>query len=272
MAKERRYIRTWNENANLSAILSDETRSRLIEYAKISPDSIETRIKDIAKKAWQIESYPCFQKFWFLQSDLFKSTSYVNILNKINAGALFLDLGCGLGQDIRQLVHDGAPSENIIGLELRQAYIDLGYELYQDKQTLQFNFLVQSFFTDTPELTNLAGRIDIINSGYFMHMWDRETQLAVAKRMISLLSPEKGSLITGVHFGSRSPGKWEGAKNGVMFLHNAHTLRALWANCARETGTTWDFRCVVEEDEPCRDMDSEACHLRWVAERLETRS
>ncbi|KAL4792772.1 hypothetical protein BDV19DRAFT_391899 [Aspergillus venezuelensis] len=268
MAKGRGYIRIWNEKADLSTILSDETRSLLIQYAKIPPSLIETRIREIAKKAWTIESYPCFQKFWFLQPDLSQSISYASILNKIQSGGIFLDLGCGLGQDIRQLVHDGAPPQNLLGLELRQAYVDLGYELYQDKELLESTFLIQSFFTDTPDLTALAGKITIINSGYFMHMWDREKQLAVAKRMISLLSPERGGLITGVHFGSAQAGKWEGARNKVMFLHNVHTLRALWGECARETGTSWDFRCVVEEDESCWDMDSQACHLRWVAERL----
>jgi hypothetical protein len=140
--------------------------------------------------------------------------------------------------------------------------------LFQDKASLNSQFLVQSFFEDTPEITALAKAVKIMNSGYFMHMWGWDKQVEIAKRMIHLLSSEKGAIVTGVHFGSQSPGKWAAAKNKQMFLHNSDTLNELWQQCARETATSWDFRCVIEDDEYCRDIDPEACHLRWVAERL----
>ena len=37
--------------------------------------------------------------------------------NEIQSGSLFLDMGCGLGQDLQRLVHNGAPAEGLIGLD-----------------------------------------------------------------------------------------------------------------------------------------------------------
>ncbi|KAJ6095478.1 hypothetical protein N7486_006224 [Penicillium sp. IBT 16267x] len=268
MSQPTEYVRAWNEGADLSKILDGKTKDFMVEYAKVDPRRLEDHIKHVAKKAWEIEDYPCFQKFMFLHFDLYRSQSYQYVLDQVKAGNLFLDLGCGLGQDMRRLVFDGAPSEKLIGLELRQSFVDLGYELFQDRSSLKSHFLFQSFFEDTPEINRIAKTVKVINSGYFMHMWDCAKQVEIAKRMIHLLSSAKGSIITGVHFGSRSSGKWKSAKNKEMFLHNSDTLNELWQQCARDTATSWDVRCVVEDDEYCRDLDPEACHLRWVAERL----
>jgi SAM-dependent methyltransferase len=85
----------------------------------------------------------------FLHFDIYHSPFYQMILKQARAGSLFLNLGCGFSQDIRRLVYDGAPLENLMELELRQDFVDLGNELFQDKSRLKSNFLVQSFFEDT---------------------------------------------------------------------------------------------------------------------------
>lgn len=165
-------------------------------------------------------------------------------------------------------MYDGAPSENLIALELQQGFVDLGYKLFQDREHLKSKFLVQSFFEDTPEIMGLVGKVRVINSGMFMHLWDCDVQVETAKRMIQLLAAEKGAIITGLHFGCSSPGMWKAVKDSPMFIHNEHSLAALWGRCARETGTSWDFQCVVETSEDWLDLDPEALNLRWTAVRL----
>lgn len=194
------------------------------------------------------------------------------MIEETKSGNLFLDMGCGLGQDIRRLVQDGAPAEYLAGLDLEHAYIALGYELFRDEQTLQSRFLCQDFLEDTPEISSLAKNIKIINSGYFMHLWDWDTQLNAAKRMIQLVSPTNGSIIAGVHFGSRSAGIWTNVPAGFksMFLHNEQSLSELWKQAGKETQTNWKFECFTEEDDYCKDLDPEGCRLRWVAEREES--
>ena len=49
---------------------------------------------------------------------------------------MFLDVGCCLGTDMRKLVFDGVPAQNLVGIELRQQYIDLGFDLFRDRNRL----------------------------------------------------------------------------------------------------------------------------------------
>ena len=64
---------------------------------------------------------------------------------RMKNGENFLDLGCCFGQDLRELVADGAPSENIYGLDIEGPLIDVGYDLFMDrgkiKSTLVFSFM-----------------------------------------------------------------------------------------------------------------------------------
>jgi hypothetical protein len=61
-----------------------------------------------------------------------------------------------------------------------------------------------------------------------MHLWDWDKQIEITKRMINLLTPVKGAIITGPHFGSSSAGMWEAVKESPMFVHNADTSKDLW--------------------------------------------
>lgn len=164
-----------------------------------------------------------------------------------------------------------APSENLIGLDLRQDFIDLGYELFNDRSTLKTRFLIQDFFVDTPEMADLLGKIDIISTGYFLHSWDWDGQLQCAKRMIQLMSPDQGAMMTGIQFGSHATGLWSTTPTGVdagpMFLHDDQTLSKLWGQAARETQTSWEVQVTTEEDQECASFDPQGCHLRWVVTR-----
>jgi hypothetical protein len=209
--------------------------------------------------------------FWFLRFELSRSSVYKIIIEGVRSGKVLADLGCALGQDLRYLVYEGAPSENLVGLDLRQDFIDLGYDLFKDRSTLRARFLIQDFFADTPELVDLCGKIDIINSGYFLHSWDWDGQLQCATRMIQLMSPEQGAMMTGIQFGSHATGLWSTTPSGVdagpMFLHDDQTLRKLWNQAAHATQTSWDVQITMEEDPECTSFDPRGCHLRWVVTR-----
>ena len=58
-----------------------------------------------------------------------KSPAYPAILSRIENGDSFLDVGCYLGQDIRQLVFDGAPSEYVGACALLALVRDTGASL-----------------------------------------------------------------------------------------------------------------------------------------------
>lgn len=202
---------------------------------------------------------------WFLHFDLAQSPIYGDILASLKNGALLLDLGCGLGQDIRRLVHDGAPQKSILGLDLNEQFIDLGFELFQDRTSMGCTFIIQDFFDQTKCLEKWTGRFNVINSGYFMHLWDWEGQVKVAKRMISILALHESCIVTGVHFGSENTGLWEKvpADNDPIFLHDSASLTELWQQVGKQTQTEISVWTTTEHNDDHTKLDPKGHCLRW---------
>jgi hypothetical protein len=117
-------------------------------------------------------------------------------------------------------------------------FINLGYELFLDKEKLKATFLTADIFDDNSELnTKLIGHLDIIHASNFFHLWKRDRQVEAAKRMVKLLNPRPGSLLVGTHTGCR-PGKtfdFEG-RNMVLFLQSPESWKQMWDQVSRETG------------------------------------
>ena len=70
------------------------------------------------------------------------------MLERIKSGQTLLDLGCCFGQDLRRLVADGAPSRNLCGMDCNATFIDLGYDLFLDRETFEATFVVSDFLND----------------------------------------------------------------------------------------------------------------------------
>jgi hypothetical protein len=148
-----------------------------------------------------------------------------------------LDLGCCCAQDLRKLVHDGAPSENLWGAELKGAFLEVGYELFLDKETLKAHFMEADIFDAEGPLKQLEGKMDFIQIGLFLHLFDLEGQAKACERIVSLMKPEKGSLIVGQQIGSLEPGPMViGSK---MYKHNVESFEKMWKEVGERTGTEW---------------------------------
>lgn len=170
-------------------------------------------------------------------------------------------------------MYDGAPSENTIGVELKKEFIDLGYDLFRDRDHLRTTFIVQDFLHNTPALAEFEKRVTFLNSGFFLHLWDWEGQIQVAKQMTKLVSPERGPLITGVSFGSLSPGEWDNNPHGgkPMFVHDNSSFQQLWKHVEEETVTKWEVYTTLEEAEgfdKVRQGDSGGRLQRWMVKRI----
>ena len=60
-------------------------------------------------------------------------------------------------------MYNGAPSETLTGTELERDFIDLGYELYKDRDSLKTTFVSGDFFNlDSTSLK--PGSFDIIHA------------------------------------------------------------------------------------------------------------
>jgi hypothetical protein len=109
-------------------------------------------------------------------------------LNVKNGGS-FLDIGCCFAQDIRKLVHDGAPADSLWGAELVPDFIDLGYELFNDKTSLGANFMVANIFDADGPLSQLKNSI-LFMSDYSCTFLTRPVRRKLAK-LLSVCSKAK---------------------------------------------------------------------------------
>ncbi|KAL1964546.1 hypothetical protein VTN77DRAFT_6843 [Rasamsonia byssochlamydoides] len=229
--------------------VEDPARTLLEKYSGIAPEKVVQHVKEVRDRAYAVFPYPCIGLFAFLDLDLPLSPCYHEIVERTKKGDKFLDLACCFGQEIRQLAHEGVPHTNIYGSDLSADFINLGYDLFLDKDTLSARFIAADIFDDNSELVRqLPNQIDIIHASNFFHLFDWNTQVDVAKRVVKLLRPRPGSLIVGSQAGNTTPKEYIwGQENKAIFLHDATTWQELWEQVGRETGLRFKVDAVQGE-------------------------
>lgn len=193
--------------------------------------------------------FPCIGTFEFTDLTLAtRNRLYPRLLFRLQAGATFLDIGCCLGQDIRKLVFDGVPAENVAGAELRQGYIDLGYDLFRDRETL-VSKMYQANLLDGPTVEpwpQLEGRFDVVNFSMVLHVFTREEQVTMFERGIKVLKTgEVGTTILGMACGAEEPSEdmWHGK---AVMIHNPETFKKLIKEVEDKTGTKWEVEVELD--------------------------
>jgi hypothetical protein len=156
-----------------------------------------------------------------------------------------------MGQDIRKLVHDGAPSENIYASDLKKNFWDFGYDMFLDKSTLKTTFMEADVFDTDSQLKQVNSQIDMVNAASFFHLFNWDDQVKAAKRTIQLLKPVPGSLIVGRQGGKAEAGSFARSTLEEMnaFWHNVKSWKKLWEQVGHETGTEWKVDGVLGEED-----------------------
>ncbi|OBU01593.2 hypothetical protein VE01_00565 [Pseudogymnoascus verrucosus] len=218
--------------------LSKEARDLFENYSGIDPDRVVSHVEEIRDRAWAIFPYPCIGLFRFVNLSLRTSPLYPSILSRLKDDKqTFLDLGCCLGTEIRQLVADGAPSENIYGTDLRPEFWELGYELFRDKGSLKASFLTGDVFDPFSELGKLDKKVDILHAGLFFHLFSYDQQIEVAKKIVKLMRPVKGSLLLGWQVGSLDVGVLQSSDGAtILYRHDEESWAGLWREVGEQTG------------------------------------
>ncbi|GCB21217.1 hypothetical protein AAWM_04102 [Aspergillus awamori] len=232
------------------AQVKEPARTILAEYSKIPEEKIIDHVKQVRDRAFAVFPYPCIGSFRFLDISICNSSAYSEILSRLkDTSDIYLDLGCAMGQDIRHLVHQGAPQSQIYGSDLYSKFIDLGYELFADRDTLSCEFITSDIFDDSSELFQRLGeRVDMINAASFFHLFDWDTQVKLAKQVMKLMKPKPGSIVVGRHVGDYNAGELEAKELGSnIWRHDLDSWRRLWEQVGRETGTEWKVDVTGEE-------------------------
>lgn len=202
------------------------------------------------------------------------SIDWRDILARVKAGDAILDLGCCFAQDLRRLAADGAPTNNMFASDIIPDFWNLSYDLYQDKGTMKANFTVADILDAE---TTIKGKADVVLISLFLHIWNWDEQLEVAKTIVSLTKP--GALIVAHQVGSLTSEeyqlKFRGNVAGVMYLHNVETTEKMWKQIGEETGVKFSVEasiCSLTDwmlPEDCNVFGDKGVGLQYVVRRLD---
>lgn len=196
------------------------------------------------EKAWRISHRPFIGRWRFLRLEDYADPCYQQVRFRLmlpKSEDVFLDLGCGLGQSLRQLRHDGVHPDALLAADIESRFIDAGYDLFRDADTLGAKFFVGDLVDpDDRSLDDLCGKATIVHMGSFFHLFTRAQQLYIGQRLVSFLRPgTKNALIYGRQAGTLDPTIRSSRHHTGMFLHNQATLQELWDEVGELTGTRW---------------------------------
>jgi SAM-dependent methyltransferase len=166
------------------------------------------------------------------------SWEYPKILEKVKSGEKLLDLGCCFGQDLRSLAADGAPTENLYGSDLEQRFLDLGYEMFRDKEKFKGTFYAADVFDANSQLRkDLKGKMGVIHCGSFLHLFNWSQQVEVVEAICDMLKDTPGTMVAGRQTGSMESGEYRTRlSDRTRFRHNKESFEKLWKEVGEKKG------------------------------------
>ncbi|TFK84974.1 hypothetical protein K466DRAFT_552778 [Polyporus arcularius HHB13444] len=244
--------------------LTDDEKAFLHHAISSDDAELHDRIRDVQKRAYEKYPYPCIRGFHFVNLFMARNEIYPKVVEAGKAGhTLFLDLGCMMGTDVRKLAYDGYPASHILGCDLREEYIELGYALFRDKETCPIRFFASNVFdlpTSPPpprsdaldiatvsDLSHLYGSLTHIYTGALFHLFDKESQRGLAVRLARLLKREPGAIIFGRHQGLDNEGYIDDHLGRKRYGHSESSWPVLWKDVFAEVeGDAFSERVEVK--------------------------
>ncbi|KAI8963619.1 hypothetical protein F5Y11DRAFT_140023 [Daldinia sp. FL1419] len=225
-------------------------RRLLEQYSKVPSSDVADHIKSIRDRAFASSPYPCIGLFRFTNLTLIAHPHYDKIIQRLKSDLgdpAYLDIGCCFGQDLRQLVFDGVPSERLVGLDIEKTLLDLGYDLFLDRESLKSNFVITDLFNAQGKVwESLEGRgFDVIHCSAFLHLFTLDVQTTAAKNIARLV--KRGGMIVGRQMGNLKPREVSSVKKGVLcYRHDVGTFEAMWRRVGEATNTRWNVEGTMD--------------------------
>lgn len=174
-----------------------------------------------------------------------------------NSKDAVLDLGCGLGHFLRQLHAVGVAGSQLFGTDVNSLYIDLGYALFRDKDTLDASIVTGDMVDPGDDkLPSLEGKVTIVHADSFFHLFDWTKQLFIGIRIVRFLKPGTVNALIfgrqaglpdeeGVEVGEQSMGR-----TNSCYVHNKTSFQKLWNEIGSITSTRWAVDMEPDGTEP----------------------
>ena len=261
-----------------SKAIVPSTRKLLESYSVISPDHVVPHIEETVRGFFylivsMLASQPpllrvsladicccqrlqCFESFpnpyfgnlHFLSITINHHPRYKEILGRISRDEVLLDFDCGLGQNIRQLLHDGVFIKNIYGLNFDKRHTILGWDLFRDHRALSETFMVGDVRNQLHKLSAFAENCQLIHVAGFFGSYLMVYQLHIARYLIERLRPRKGCWIFGVQAANLHSGDYPVPHGGPMaYRHNIQSWTEFWKEVGLLTGTRWRVEAALQE-------------------------
>ncbi|KAF5342833.1 hypothetical protein D9758_013379 [Tetrapyrgos nigripes] len=222
-------------------------------------DELQKHVESVAYKAFKIFRYYYLTQTTFLKFKLDYIPIYKHVLElgKTRPNAIFLDIGCGFGHDTRKAIADGYPIQNVVASDIHPEFWNLGHELFKSTPEsfpvpfIPGDALDDAFIPDCPPFDNetrkpstekpsqatlasakslapLQGHVSAIHASGLFHLFVEEQQHVLANKLASLLSPEPGSAIFGIHRGASEAKEITNIREEKTFLHSEDSWTRLW--------------------------------------------
>ncbi|KAI0806647.1 hypothetical protein C8Q74DRAFT_1312763 [Fomes fomentarius] len=261
---------------------------------------LKAHIVAVQRDAFKVHPYPCIAYFNFTHLRLSNTHGYEKLLDlgRSRANPVLLEVGTCLGVDLRKAVLDGYPRDSIIATDIVPEFWGLSHKLFNTTQeTFPVPFISGNIFdpafleptppfyvppscpkpsklSDVKTLTELRGHVSAISICAVFHVFKTEDeQLQLARAIASLLSPEPGSMIIGLHSGLRDAGlRMRDAAEVPVYCHSPESWTELWDGQVFGKGTVKVDARLLER--PRRHVQggvishSSRTILEWTVTRL----
>ena len=161
-----------------------------------------------------------------------------------------LDNGCGLGINTRFLLFDGLQKNQIKASELDQKSLDLGFELFRDRNILDDIFVK----SDAKEISNTFSKnsFTVIYNGFLLHQFKTENDLRIVLEENKKILAHNGEYF-GMTRGTYKQKKFDFVNldaGKTRFLVSKEFLAELLANCGYKN--IWiEETTIDDEDQEC---------------------
>ncbi|KAF2193338.1 hypothetical protein K469DRAFT_744980 [Zopfia rhizophila CBS 207.26] len=237
----------------------DRTSDFFVDATGSNGKELTTLLHSIRDRAWALDAYPCFGRWLFLLPGISGLSWYDDVvLKRAREGATVLDLGCGLGQEIRRVaVTESVKSTQLYVLDVSQEIWALGLELFGDASSPPAKFIqadartdryAESLRANSEQLFQLSGKVDVVLMGLFLDLFHFPGQVEVGKTvaMLSKVGTHAVGYSRGTTTGNAVEEEVKDAGTRSM-VHDDKSLKTLWFDIGELTKTKWKVEVNLVE-------------------------
>ena len=231
-------------------------------YIGLETDDLINHVHKIRDQVWSFAPYPCIGRGWFLLPGLSGMKEWPEVVQAAKEGKTILDLGCGLGQDLRRLYSDAggdAASLKLYASDVDEKMWEMGCKLFRDQKKPGTKFLCANaqdlWEAPTPgasfgpggRLEEISGKVDVILTSQLLDLFFWAEQRYIGKTIVRL--SHVGTKVIGRALGAAQGQSCEVSRDGddkpMRMYHDAQSFKNMWWEFGNDSKTSW--RIEVEE-------------------------